>query len=128
MRFYVWFLALHITLFYHKKNIFLVLKKEYRPAFYLDAIKKECRHAFWGHRLGQAPLSGPKKGLMGRVYHEKELIGEVEVDSVQKEKMDVNELVAGETGGIAFKLEKKLVIEVNDRVKFFTRELVKKKL
>ena len=69
-----------------------------------------------------------KKGLMCRVYHEKELIGEVEVDSVQKEKMDVNELVAGETGGIAFKLEKKLVIEVNDRVKFFTRELVKKKL
>ena len=69
-----------------------------------------------------------KKDLMGRVYHEKELIGEVEVDSVQKEKMDVNELVAGETGGIAFKLEKKLVIEVNDRVKFFTRELVKKKL
>ena len=69
-----------------------------------------------------------KKGLMGCVYHEKELIGEVEVDSVQKEKMDVNELVAGETGGIAFKLEKKLVIEVNDRVKFFTRELVKKKL
>ena len=69
-----------------------------------------------------------KKGLMGRVYHEKELIGEVEVDSVQKEKMDVNELVAGETGGIAFNLEKKLVIEVNDRVKFFTRELVKKKL
>ena len=69
-----------------------------------------------------------KKGLMGRVYHEKELIGEVEVDSVQKEKMDVNELVAGETGGIAFKLEKKLVIEVNDRVRFFTRELVKKKL
>lgn len=69
-----------------------------------------------------------KKGLMGRVYHEKELIGEVEVDSVQKEKMDVNELVAGETGGIAFKLEKKIVIEVNDRVKFFTRELVKKKL
>lgn len=69
-----------------------------------------------------------KKGLMGRVYHEKELIGEVEVDSVQKEKMDVNELVAGETGGIAFKLEKKIIIEVNDRVKFFTRELVKKKL
>ena len=69
-----------------------------------------------------------KKGLMGRVYHEKELIGEVEVDSVQKEKIDVNELVAGETGGIAFKLEKKLVIEVNDRVKFFIRELVKKKL
>ena len=65
-------------------------------------------------------------GMLGRVYHEKELIGEVEVDS--EEKMQVNELVAGETGGIAFKLEKRLVIEIGDRVKFFTRELRKKKL
>ena len=67
-------------------------------------------------------------GMLGRVYHERVLIGEVEVDSVQKEKMQVNELVAGETGGIAFKLEKKLVIELGDRIKFFTRELRKKKL
>ena len=67
-------------------------------------------------------------GMLGRVYRNKELIGEVVVDSVQKEKMQVTELVAGETGGIAFNLEKKLVIELNDRVKFFTRELRKKKL
>ena len=67
-------------------------------------------------------------GMLGRVYRNKELIGEVSVDSVQKEKMQVTELVAGETGGIAFNLEKKQVIELNDRVKFFTRELRKKKL
>ena len=67
-------------------------------------------------------------GMLGRVYRNKDLIGEVSVDSVQKEKMQVTELVAGETGGIAFNLEKKLVIELNDRVKFFTRELRKKKL
>ena len=67
-------------------------------------------------------------GMLGRVYRNKELIGEVSVDSVQKEKMQVTELVAGETGGIAFNLEKKLVIELNDRVKFFIRELRKKKL
>ena len=67
-------------------------------------------------------------GMLGRVYRNKELIGEVSVDSVQKEKMQVTELVAGETGGIAFNLEKKLLIELNDRVKFFTRELRKKKL
>ena len=66
--------------------------------------------------------------VYGRVYRKKELIGEVEVDSVQKEKMAVNELVAGETGGIAFKLEHRLVIELDDRVKFFTREMRKKKL
>ena len=67
-------------------------------------------------------------GMLGRVYRNKELIGEVSVDSVQKEKMQVTELVAGETGGITFNLEKKLVIELNGRVKFFTRELRKKKL
>ena len=66
--------------------------------------------------------------MFGRVYRNKELVGEVQVDSVQKEKMTVSELVAGETGGIAFKLEKRLVIELDDRVKFFTRELRKKKL
>ena len=66
--------------------------------------------------------------VYGRVYRKKELVGEVEVDSVQKEKMAVNELVAGETGGIAFKLEHKLTIDLDDRVKFFTREMRKKKL
>ncbi|MBR1875245.1 translation initiation factor IF-2 [Candidatus Saccharibacteria bacterium] len=66
--------------------------------------------------------------VFGRVYRNKELIGEVQVDSVQKEKLAVSELVAGETGGIAFKLEKKLTIELNDRVKFFTREMRRKTL
>lgn len=72
--------------------------------------------------------TGEELEVFGRVYRNKELIGEVQVDSVQKEKMAVAELVAGETGGIAFNLEKRLVIELNDRVKFFTRELRKKKL
>ena len=57
-----------------------------------------------------------------------QLIGDVEVESVQKEKMDVPELVAGETGGIAFKLPKRLTIELDDRVKFYTREVKKKTL
>lgn len=75
-----------------------------------------------------ATTTGEELEVFGRVYRNKELIGEVKVDSVQKEKMAVAELVAGETGGIAFNLEKRLVIELNDRVKFFTRELRKKKL
>lgn len=72
--------------------------------------------------------AGTDLQVYGRVYRNKELIGEVEVDSVQKEKMAVNELVAGETGGIAFKLEHRLTIELDDRVKFFTREMRRKKL
>ena len=75
-----------------------------------------------------AATTGEELEVFGRVYRNKELIGEVQVDSVQKEKIAVSELVAGETGGIAFNLEKRLVIELNDRVKFFTRELRKKKL
>lgn len=75
-----------------------------------------------------AATTGEELEVFGRVYRNKELIGEVKVDSVQKEKMAVAELVAGETGGIAFNLEKRLVIELNDRVKFFTRKLRKKKL
>lgn len=75
-----------------------------------------------------AATTGEELEVFCRVYRNKELIGEVQVDSVQKEKMAVSELVAGETGGIAFNLEKRLVIELNDRVKFFTRELRKKKL
>ena len=72
--------------------------------------------------------AGADLQVYGRVYRNKELVGEVEVDSVQKEKMAVSELVAGETGGIAFKLEHRLTIDLDDRVKFFTREMRKKKL
>ena len=74
-------------------------------------------------------LSGnAKPGYLAKVIHEKEEIGEVEVESVQLEKMDVKELTAGETGGIALKLSKKLVVEINDRLRFFTRETKKKTL
>ena len=67
-------------------------------------------------------------GMLGRVMRGKEQIGEVKVDSVQKEKMDVPELVEGELGGLALSTEHKIVMEIDDRIKFFTRELVKRKL
>ena len=67
-------------------------------------------------------------GMRARVIRRKQYLGEVEVDSVQKEKIDAKELVAGEIGGLALKTEKKIVMEVGDRLKLFTREMVKKKL
>lgn len=77
---------------------------------------------------GEVLTGAVRPGLLGRVYRKKELVGEVKVDSVQKEKMDVKELVEGEIGGLALSTEKKVVMEVGDRVKFFTRELRKKTL
>ena len=69
-----------------------------------------------------------KPGMLARVIRDKTYIGEVEVTSVQKEKMDVKELAAGETGGLALKTEHKITIELNDRLKFFTRETKRKTL
>ena len=69
-----------------------------------------------------------KPGYLAKVVRGKEEIGEVEVESVQKEKIDVKELVAGETGGISLKLQNKLTISINDRLKFFVREGRKRKL
>ncbi len=69
-----------------------------------------------------------KAGVLAKVMHDKEEIGEVEVESVQKEKLAVNELVAGETGGLALKTAHKIQLEIGDRLKFFTREKRKKKL
>lgn len=67
-------------------------------------------------------------GMLARVFHNKEELGEVEVTSVQKEKMDVSELVSGEIGGLALKTEHKINLAVGDRLKFFTREKKKKTL
>ena len=69
-----------------------------------------------------------RPGMLARVIRDKTYIGEVEVSSVQKEKMDVKELAAGETGGLALKVEHKIAIELNDRLKFFTREKRRKTL
>ncbi len=77
---------------------------------------------------GEVLTGEVKPGMLARVVRDKKYIGEVEVTSVQKEKMDVKELMAGETGGLALKTENKIAVELNDRLKFFTRELRKKKL
>ena len=69
-----------------------------------------------------------RPGMLARVIRDKTYIGEVEVTSVQKEKMDVKELLAGETGGLALKTEHKITVELNDRLKFFTREMKKRTL
>ncbi len=69
-----------------------------------------------------------RPGMLARVIRDKQYIGEVEVSSVQKEKMDVKELAAGETGGLALKTEHKITIELDDRLKFFTRETRRKTL
>lgn len=61
-------------------------------------------------------------GAMVRVKHGNEILGEAEVESVQKERIEAKELIEGEVGGLALKTEKKINAEVGDKLEFFTRE------
>lgn len=67
-------------------------------------------------------------GMKVRIVRGKTYLGEAEVESVRKEKTDVKELMEGEIGGLALKTEHKIQLELDDRLKFFTREKRKKKL
>lgn len=69
-----------------------------------------------------------KPNVLARVMRGKEELGEVEVTSVQKERMDVPELTEKEIGGLALKTEHKINLQIGDRLKFFTREMRKKTL
>ena len=63
-----------------------------------------------------------------RIIRNKKFLGEAEVTSVQKEKIDVKELIAGETGGLALKTSSKIDLQIGDRLVFFTREMKKRTL
>ena len=65
-------------------------------------------------------------GMLGCVYRKKELLGEVEVISVQEGKITVPTLSQGEIGGISLKTTKKIQLELEDRIEFFVREYKKK--
>ncbi len=77
---------------------------------------------------GEVLKGDVKPEYLARVVRDKQFIGEAEVTSVQKEKMDVKELVSGETGGLALKTTSKIDLQIGDRLKFFTREAKKRTL
>ena len=67
-------------------------------------------------------------GMLGRAYRKKDLLGEVEVINVQEGKVDVPSLAEGELGGMSLKTQKKIQLEIGDRITFFVREYKKKKI
>ena len=77
---------------------------------------------------GEVLTGEVRPGYLVRIIHDKNYLGEAEVTSVQKEKIDVGELIAGETGGLALKTTSKTDLQIGDRLKFFTRETKKRTL
>lgn len=77
---------------------------------------------------GQVKSGRVSSGMLGRVYRKKDLLGEIEVTNVQEGKVDVPSLAEGEIGGLSLKTEKKIQMEIGDKITFFTREFKKKKI
>ena len=77
---------------------------------------------------GEVLKGDVKPGYLARIVRDKKYLGEAEVVTTQKEKIEVKELIAGETGGLALKTEHKIDLQINDRLKFFTRESKKRTL
>lgn len=67
-------------------------------------------------------------GLLVRITRGDEQIAEAEVTSVQRQQQEVKEVFEGDMCGLQLKTKGKLVLEEGDRLEFFTRELVKRKL
>ncbi len=77
---------------------------------------------------GEVLKGDVKPEYLVRIMRGKKQIGEASVASVQKEKLKVDNLVAGETGGLALNTEHKTDLEIGDHLIFFTRESKKRTL
>ena len=77
---------------------------------------------------GEVTEGDVKPGYLVRIVQGKKQVGEAEVTSVQMEKNKVDNLVAGETGGLALATKSKIDLAIGDRLEFFTRETKKRTL
>ena len=69
-----------------------------------------------------------KTPALARVYRGKERIGEAELVGLKRGPNDAQDLAAGELGGISLNTQGRVTLELGDRIEFFTRETVERKL
>ena len=67
-------------------------------------------------------------GDVARALRGKEVLGEATVESIEKEHVEAKELVEKEVGGLKLNTERKLTLEVGDRLVFVKREIKQKTL
>jgi translation initiation factor IF-2 len=77
---------------------------------------------------GEVTAGKATPGILARVIRNNENLAEVEVTHVQRQQQEAKEVFEGEMCGLQLKTRGKLLIEVGDRLEFFSRELVKRKL
>jgi len=67
-------------------------------------------------------------GVLVRAMRGDELLGEAEITSLQREKVESKEVFEGDLCGFSLKTKRKLPLEIGDKLEFFTRELVTRTL
>ena len=77
---------------------------------------------------GEVTKGKAMANVLARIKRGDKQIAEVEVVSVQRQQQEAKEVFEGEMCGINIKTHKKLQLEIDDTVEFFTRELVKRTL
>jgi len=77
---------------------------------------------------GEVTAGKAVANVLARVKRGDEKLAEVEVTSVQRQQQEAKEVFEGEMCGISLRTHKKLLVEVDDKLEFFTRELVKRTL
>ncbi len=77
---------------------------------------------------GQVVTGKITPGLLVRMKHGDENLGEAEITSLQREKISAKEVFEGDMCGLTLKTGKKVLLEVGDTLEFFTREIVERHL
>lgn len=67
-------------------------------------------------------------GLVARLKRDKQVVGELEVESVERNKLEVKEVLEGEMCGLSLKAKGKIKLEIDDQLEFYRREIIPKKL
>ena len=77
---------------------------------------------------GQVTSGKITPGLLVRIKRGKgeaaEVLGEAEITNLQREKIEVKEAFEGDMCGLSLKTSKKVLLEIGDKLEFFTREIV----
>jgi len=63
-----------------------------------------------------------------RIFRKKEQIGEAELTGLKRGPNDAKDLAVGELGGVSLRTSNRLLLEIGDRIEFFTRETVTRTL
>jgi translation initiation factor IF-2 len=77
---------------------------------------------------GEVTKGKVEPGVLARAERGGEVLGEVEVKTVQRSKAEAKEVFEGEMCGLQLRTKGKLLLEEGDRLEFFKRELRKRSL